>query len=115
MHPSPNLPHSLLTRWHSTLDSRRALDDRGLITAETVRRAHGLPASRRGLSELTYRLGLACGVAERNKNNNPLVGVLAAELAALRHDEPDKSVPLELSYARRLAILKKIDQIVAGP
>jgi hypothetical protein len=82
---------------------------------EAVHLQHGSQFARRGLSELTYIHGLA-GPAD--SRHGKLATTLAGELAEARHEErlnaKKPSEDTEISYARRMVLLKIADRVLCG-
>jgi hypothetical protein len=107
---------SIISRWRNIFNQQNA--SAGLITRQVkaVRLKHGNPLTRRGLSELTYSLRLAEAADARQSE---VTRILAGELAEARHEErlhgkkPPESE--EISYARRMVLLKIADRVLCGP
>jgi hypothetical protein len=96
---------------------RRQRADTQLITrhVEAIRLQRGSQFARRGLSELAYINGLA-GPADAR--HGKLATTLAGELAEARHEErlnaKKPSEDTEISYTRRMVLLKIAERVVCG-
>ena len=81
-----------------------------------IRLQHGTTVTRRGLSELGYALGFA-GFTSASAHS-PLARVQAGELAEARHEErlnaKKPSEDTEISYTRRMALLKIAERVLCG-
>jgi hypothetical protein len=82
-----------------------------------IRLQHGTTLTRRGLSELGYALGFA-GFTTASAHS-PLARVQAGELAEARHEErlnaKKPAENQEISYAKRMVLLKIADRVLCGP
>jgi hypothetical protein len=116
MNPSKTNSAKIVSCWRHIFNQQNA--SASLITRQVnaVRLKHGNQLTRRGLSELTYSLRLAEAADARHSE---VTRILAGELAEARHEERLKakkpSEDNEISYARRLVLLKIADRVLCGP
>jgi hypothetical protein len=107
--PSP------VSRYRQILRQQRASARLINTHLQTIRLQHGSQFARRGLSELTYIHGLA-GPADAR--HSKLAATLAGELAEARHEErlnaKKPSEDTEISYTRRMVLLKIAERVLCG-
>jgi hypothetical protein len=114
--PNQTQSPSVTARWRQILAQQRA--GAGLINQhiEAARLKHGSPLIRRASSELACSLGLAQPADATHRGE--LSRILAAELAEARREQrlnADKPPePEEISYTRRMVLLKITDRILCG-
>jgi hypothetical protein len=116
--PKPKVTRSpsAASRWHKIYNQQLANAELINRHVKALRLQHGTPLTRRGLSELGYALGLS-GFSDAAPHT-PFARIQAGELAEARHEErlngKKKSEPEEISYARRLVLLKLADRFLCG-